>query len=101
MRLASLLIITFFSYRAYWKSADYYISALHTKCFANAPHLYVGQQVSVSVKPRGVKIKDDGYHFKAGLINVIYHQVPEMKHQVINGVLEERQNGQLFIEIRE
>ena len=87
--------LAFFSYRAYFKSADYYLVSLKSKCFANAPELFIGEHVTFEFTPRRVTKVNDRYLAESGRIQVFCETKPSMQRMVIEGTLE--QHGNKFL----
>jgi len=54
--------LAFLSYRAYGKAADYYVNALSTETFANAPDLFIDRMVDVSFKPKKIIHLENGQY---------------------------------------
>jgi hypothetical protein len=83
--------LAFFSYRAYAKATDYYILSTEAEAFAHAPHLFVGKQVSLNFVPNRIETLNDGkYLLTNGRIGVVHDTMPQIKAQMITGILKEQ-----------
>ena len=93
--------IAFISYRSYALSADYYVSALTAKVFANAPHLYKDQNVDFIFTPRKIKtLPNNSTLLTAGKIGVIVSATSTNNTTTygtlnISGIL--KQHGNLWV----
>ena len=87
--------LAFFSYRAYFKSADYYMTALESKCFANAPELFVGERVKFEFTPRSIRWSKhhNGFILENGRIQVLCQTKPNfLQRMTIEGIIEQTEN---------
>ena len=87
--------LAFLSYRAYGKATDYYIKALKSQAFANAPEAFIGRTVRFTFTPRTIQSEKDYVRLINRRIHVIADAVPDSKSVVVSGVL--KQDGKLFI----
>jgi len=79
--------LAFFSYRAYTKATDFYITGAESEAFAHAPELFIGQKVDFVFTPRKIESFDDKYLLTNGRLGLVFDRQPELKKQHISGVL--------------
>jgi hypothetical protein len=93
--------LAFLSYSEYAKGADYYTKALKSQAFANAPELFIGQEVKFSVRPTEVRRTQTGaIILKRGQIEVVVANEPPSGTQVqVEGVLMQT-NQSLQVDMR-
>ncbi len=87
--------LAFLSYRAYSKSADYYVKALKSQAFAHAPEIFVGRNVKFSFTPKEVKNHHDHVELVSRNIRILVDEIPLEKSILVQGRLE--QQGTLLI----
>lgn len=85
--------LAFFAYRAYGISADYYIEALETEIMANAPELFVGNEITIIYKNKAYSLKNGNREYRVGKITVI---TSNEDHKKTTGVLR-LENNKLII----
>jgi len=78
--------LAFISYRAYAKSADYYTAALRSKVIAHAPELFIGELITVSIKPKSWT-KIGVYYVVNGQIKLLTRSKPTKETITVSGVL--------------
>jgi len=84
--------LAFLSYRAYAKATDYYIKALKSQAFANAPEAFVGRTVQFKFTPKTIQQKQDHIELINGRIHIIVDKLPETKTILVQGRLEQKGN---------
>ena len=87
--------LAFLSYRAYAKSTDYYVKALKSQAFANAPEAFIGRNVRFRFTPKTIQHKADHIRLINRRIHVIVDKMPESKSILVQGRLE--QQGKVFV----
>jgi len=88
--------LAFFAYRSYGISGDYYIEALQSKVMANAPELFVGENITLTLRGKGYSIVNGFREYRLGRITVItLNKDPTEK--IITGILEEKQNRLIMV----
>ena len=87
--------LAFLSYKCYATGTDYYVKALKSQAFANAPEVFIGRNVRFTFTPRTIQSEKDYVRLINRRIHVIADTVPETESIVVSGVL--KQDGKLFI----
>jgi len=91
--------LAFFAYRAYGRSADYYVDALTSKVMANAPELFKGDKITLVVKNKSYDIKNGNREYHAGKITIILTENQTfLENNSVTGILEEV-NGRLILKV--
>ena len=73
--------LAFISYRAYAKSADYYIKALRTKVLAHEPEMMIGREIEIKFKIHQIKKYGDKFLLSNGRLVIV-------SDKRINGVMD-------------
>lgn len=87
--------LAFLSYRAYAQGTDYYVKALKSQAFANAPEVFVGRKVKFIFTPREIRQEKDIIRLINRRIHVFVDKLPAQKSVSVQGLLEQHEN--LFI----
>ena len=87
--------LAFLSYRAYSKATDYYVKALKSQAFANAPEVFIGRKVRFTFTPKQIKSHKDHVELINRNIRILMNELPPEKHVSVQGILE--QQGKLLI----
>lgn len=66
--------LAFFSYKAYSKSTDFYISGLKAKAFARAPHVFEGRIVDFTFEPQRIERQNESIWYINRNITVITNE---------------------------
>jgi hypothetical protein len=83
----------FFSYRAYSKATDFYIIGAESEIFAHRPDLFVDRHVNFMFTPKRIEaVGDNQFLLTNGKIGIIFDQRPELKPQLIDGILQKSGN---------
>lgn len=91
--------LAFVAYRAYIKSARFYVKSLRAKILAHEPSLFVGQRVAFRFVPRErVRMADGSWELRHGRIRVLVGACGTGKTEA-TGVLAEV-GGQLVVDTR-
>lgn len=99
--------LAFISYRAYAKSAEFYIASLRSKVFAHAPELFIGEEVEFSMTPQKTFPENDGafgwWVIKSGKLLVLTdRQIPLGESYLVKETLQRRaSDGALFFDLRD
>lgn len=81
--------LAFMSYRAYSKSADYYIESLSAEILAHSPELFLGERVKFEFTPRELSFTDNGrYIARNGNLGVISSSELTLSRIKADGILK-------------
>ena len=89
--------LAFLSYQSYARSADYYTRALDTKVLAHAPELYVGSNITLTVRSKRYEVTPAGYVYKIGKVKFRSPKIVHLENFQVTGTLI-RKNNQLWIQ---
>jgi hypothetical protein len=91
--------LAFISYRAYAKATDYYVTALKSEVFANAPEVFIGRQVCFLFKPRVIQHHSDYVELIHGQIHVLMDKMPDQMTILVQGRINQH-GKKLIIDLR-
>ena len=90
--------LAFISYRKYGQATDYYIEGITSKVFANAPELYIGEEIEFNFRPnRSERLADGNCAYRFGKITVAAECKTRLNNIMsVKGTVTEK-NGRLFV----
>jgi len=91
--------LAFISYRAYAKSADFYIKGMRAKILAHAPELLIGQRITFRGIPTSWnRLTHCHWVIHYGKIKVITTKEPESRSADLSGILRRTGNSLFLLE---
>lgn len=90
--------LAFLSYRQFNRATDFYIKALESEAFANAPHLFVGETMEVSLFVKTFQKDETGkFVVQSGALPIIFEHQPVLGTSVaIIKIIKDEATGRIY-----